>query len=83
MKRFLFIQEHELLRIHRWLDAPPAIVANVPEWHEGTCSWILQHETFRQWEQNPGGGCLWIHGKPGKKHSFLGAKTRTNLRHYI
>lgn len=37
---------------------------------DGTCDWILHHETFRDWSQNPR-QLLWIRGKPGSGKSTM------------
>ncbi|KAL8382735.1 hypothetical protein RB595_006496 [Gaeumannomyces hyphopodioides] len=37
---------------------------------DGTCEWLLKHETLKQWIRQPR-GLLWIKGKPGSGKSTL------------
>ncbi|KAL3447162.1 hypothetical protein BJX65DRAFT_277519 [Aspergillus insuetus] len=72
--------ERAISKICRWLEAPPPTAEKIPDWQEGTCSWILQNKTFQQWSQARGEGCLWIHGKPGCGKSVLAKYLTTTLK---
>ncbi|KAL1623225.1 hypothetical protein SLS56_008393 [Neofusicoccum ribis] len=50
---------------------------------KGTCNWLIKHELFMQWFENPK-GFLWIRGKPGSgksmamKHALMHMKSVAN-----
>ncbi|KAH6883821.1 hypothetical protein B0T10DRAFT_579858 [Thelonectria olida] len=52
---------------------------------EGTCEWLLRHETYRDWTLQHR-GLLWIKGKPGSgkstllKHVLRRVETRPSIR---
>ncbi|KAL8402645.1 hypothetical protein RB596_009127 [Gaeumannomyces avenae] len=49
------------------MDGRPNDIANAAD---GTCEWLLEHETLKQWTRQPR-GLLWIKGKPGSGKSTL------------
>ncbi|KLU88157.1 hypothetical protein MAPG_07144 [Magnaporthiopsis poae ATCC 64411] len=49
------------------MDGRPNDIANAAD---GTCEWLLKHETLKQWTRQPR-GLLWIKGKPGSGKSTL------------
>jgi ankyrin repeat protein len=64
---------HRLLeQVEIWLSPPdPSTNHNVAcqARHEGTASWFMQDDVFRQWKST--GSLLWVHGKPGSGKSVL------------
>ncbi|KAL8365058.1 hypothetical protein RB595_004057 [Gaeumannomyces hyphopodioides] len=51
----------------RDMDGRPNDIANAAD---GTCKWLLEHETSKQWTRRHR-GLLWIKGKPGSGKSTL------------
>lgn len=50
--------------------------------HEGTCTWILELEAFRDWQavRTPLSKLLWIHGPPGFGKTILSAWVIQHLK---
>ncbi|KAJ5302288.1 hypothetical protein N7508_007151 [Penicillium antarcticum] len=39
--------------------------------HDGTCQWVLSHETFQRWLNGTGNSSLWCCGDPGSGKTIL------------
>ncbi len=47
---------------------------------EGTGQWLLENETFQQWETSSRSELLWVHGKQGSGKSYLAARVIQYLK---
>ncbi|KAF8146690.1 ankyrin repeat-containing domain protein [Mycena galopus ATCC 62051] len=68
-------------RLEKWLQAPPNMTTKQHETEklqmEGTGQWLLEGDTFINWEDNA--GVLWIEGSTGTGKSVLSATVIKNL----
>lgn len=67
-------REHEAReKILRWLtpcDIEPALQSLSRSRHPGTCQWIFDHGTFKEWTSSTP-QLLWCHGDPGSGKTIL------------
>ncbi|KAE9403752.1 hypothetical protein BT96DRAFT_973553, partial [Gymnopus androsaceus JB14] len=69
---FNVISTDKRREIQKWLNAPNCsenFTTALNSKTEGTCEWILHHEGYIQWKNNP--DILWIQGKVGCGKTFL------------
>src|SRR5881394_2579597 len=45
--------------------------ATIPDSVKGTCTWVLQHQKFLTWLEEPSSSLLWVSGGPGRGKSVL------------
>ncbi|KAK4223968.1 hypothetical protein QBC38DRAFT_35086 [Podospora fimiseda] len=68
-----------LTNIKKWLvlnavEQPP------PTPHtEGTCSWLLRHPAFLEWDGSDQGAVLWVNGHPGSGKSVMSGYLEDHL----
>ncbi|KAJ7458853.1 ankyrin repeat-containing domain protein [Mycena latifolia] len=68
-------------KLEKWLESPPNMKRKQLETHklrqEGTGLWLLEGDTFINWQDNP--GSLWIQGPSGAGKSVLGSAVISKL----
>ncbi|KAL8870020.1 MAG: hypothetical protein Q9174_003835 [Haloplaca sp. 1 TL-2023] len=76
--------KQDVARIQRWLEAPdPSLNYHSARSRrcEGTGSWFVGSETFRQWIVNPA-MLVWLNGSPGCGKTFLSATILDHVFEY-
>jgi hypothetical protein len=76
--------DSQLSKINNWLTPPdPSTNLSVAKRnrHEGTGSWFLQSEPFREWKSGSRRS-LWVHGNPGCGKTVLCSTIIEHLRQY-
>ncbi|KAF5349440.1 hypothetical protein D9758_014604 [Tetrapyrgos nigripes] len=56
------------------------LTAAYPKIIEGTGTWFLDHEYFKNWKNNLNGSLLWLQGKAGSGKTFLCTNVINDLR---
>ncbi|GKZ69501.1 hypothetical protein AnigIFM50267_004710 [Aspergillus niger] len=49
----------------------------------GTGEWLLQHRTFRDWEESSSSAVLWLRGSPGVGKTYLTSKVIDHVQHTL
>ncbi|KAF8857789.1 hypothetical protein BDZ45DRAFT_425371 [Acephala macrosclerotiorum] len=69
---YTYTERFYVLDYHRGLS-------NIPQYHPGTCSWLLQDHRFKQWRVGTGSKIFWLHGHPGHGKSVFARYLVENL----
>ena len=59
------ILQKQIDRVLRWLRPPQPSPDYRPDWEDGTCKWIFDHPSYRNWFLSDFSKPLWIYGIPG------------------
>ena len=73
------LSEEDISLIEKWLQ-PTEYATEGSEYRKhlnshlsGTCSWIKESKSFKEWHESSDKGCLWIKGVPGSGKSVAAA----------
>lgn len=65
------------------LDDMEKILDTKDKYLEGTCSWILDDSTYKEWLHDEQSHILWVHGDPGKGKTMLAISQINELTNRI